>query len=97
MSIKAKAPPVDPETKARQEAAEKRAEAGRIEATQDNLSQDTRAVLRNFGRLQGGAGGDGPLASLQSILPAILPFRSLPGQQVAAPQRQRTIAGGVAR
>lgn len=59
MSIKASSPPVDPETKARQEAAERRAEAGRIEATQDNLSADTRAVLRNFGRLAGGSGGRG--------------------------------------
>lgn len=93
MSIKAKSPPIDPETKARQEAAEKRAEAGRIEATQDNLSQDTRAVIRNFGRLQGGAGG-GSLVNIQSILP----FRSLPGVVTGAPQRQRSLVqGGLAR
>lgn len=55
MSIKAKSPPIDPETKARQEAAEKRADASRIDETQDNLSQDTRAVIRNFGRFVGGS------------------------------------------
>lgn len=51
MSIKAKAPEEDPETRARREAAEKRADAGRIEATQDQLSEETRSVIRQFGRL----------------------------------------------
>lgn len=68
MSIKAKSPPIDPETKARQEAAEKRAEAGRIDATQDALSQDTRAIIRNFGRFIETT-GRGPIASVASILP----------------------------
>lgn len=74
MSIKAKGPKPDPETVARQKIAEQRAEAGRIEATQDNLSQDTRAVLRNFGRLAGAAGPRGigggsllPVAGVQNI------------------------------
>ena len=56
MSIKAKSPNEDPETKARREAAEARAAAGRIDSTQDNLSVDTRSVLRRFGRLSVFAG-----------------------------------------
>lgn len=51
MSIKAKAPKVDPETQARQKQAEQRAEASRIEATQQGVSEETRAVIRQFGRL----------------------------------------------
>jgi hypothetical protein len=51
MSVKAKLPKEDPETVARREAAEQRAEAGRIEETQEGLSADTRAVIRQFGRL----------------------------------------------
>lgn len=72
MSIKTKPVPIDPETKARQEAAEKRAEAGRIEATQDNLSQDTRAVIRNFGRFVGAAGGRSSISAQTFIPPAPL-------------------------
>lgn len=68
MSIKANSPPIDPETKARQEAAEKRAEAGRIDATQDALSQDTRAIIRNFGRFIETT-GRGSFASVASVLP----------------------------
>lgn len=56
MSVKAKLPEEDPETKARREAAEARAEAGRIEETQESLSAETRAVIRQFGRLAGASG-----------------------------------------
>ena len=59
MSIKASGPKLDPDTVARQKAAEQRAEAGRIEATQENLSEDTRAVLRTLGRISAAAGGIG--------------------------------------
>lgn len=51
MSIKATAPKVDPETAARQKRAEARADSSRIEATQLNVSEETRAVIRQFGRL----------------------------------------------
>lgn len=53
MSVKAKLPKEDPETVARREAAESRAEAGRIEETQDNLSAETRSIVRQFGRFAG--------------------------------------------
>lgn len=59
MSVKAKPVKEDPETTARREAAEARADAGRIEDTQSNLSEDTRAVVRNFGRLSAFAGQPG--------------------------------------
>lgn len=49
MSIKAKAPKEDPETKARREAAEDRAETARIEETQTDLRDETLAVMRQFG------------------------------------------------
>ena len=49
MSIKAKAPQEDPETKARREAAEDRAETARIEETQSDLRDETLAVMRQFG------------------------------------------------
>lgn len=77
MSIKAKLPPVDPETKARQEAAEKRAEAGRIEATQQNLSDDTRAVIRNFGRLARSSGPRGGVGGMVSVRGPLLPVASV--------------------
>ena len=51
MSIKTKAPEVDPETEARREQAEIRAETGRISETQDDLDSQTLSVLRQFGRL----------------------------------------------
>ena len=54
MSIKAKAPEEDPETVARREAAEARADAGRIDETRDNLSLETRNVMRQFGRARPG-------------------------------------------
>lgn len=88
MSIKAKGPKPDPETVARQKIAEQRAEAGRIEATQDNLSDDTRAVIRNFGRLSGAAGPRGigagtllPVAGVQTL--AAGGSRSLGGARLA--------------
>lgn len=56
MSFKAQAPQEDPETKARREAAEARADAGRIESTQQELSQETLSVIRRFGRLSAFAG-----------------------------------------
>lgn len=55
MSIKAKAPEEDPETKARRESAEARADAGRIDETRDNLSLETRNILRQFGRAKPGS------------------------------------------
>lgn len=55
MSVKAKAPEEDPETRARREAAEKRADAGRIDETRDNLGLQTRSILRQFGRARGGS------------------------------------------
>ncbi len=51
MSIKTKAPVEDPETKARREAAEARADAGRIDETRETLAEDTRAFFRQFGRI----------------------------------------------
>lgn len=58
MSIKPKvtAPVEDPETKARREAAEERADAGRIDATQERLSEETLSVIRRFGRLSAFSG-----------------------------------------
>lgn len=78
MSIKAKAPEEDPETKARREAAEKRADAGRIDETRDFLSRETRSILRQFGKTQGGslatagggAGGLGGLAGFGGFIPS---------------------------
>lgn len=55
MSIKSEAPEEDPETTARREAAEKRADAGRIDETRDNLGIQTRSILRQFGRARGGS------------------------------------------
>ena len=55
MSIKAKAPEEDPETVARREAAEARADAGRIDETRDNLGLETRSILRQFGRQRAGS------------------------------------------
>lgn len=68
MSFKAKAPEEDPETKARREAAEKRAEAGRIETQQQELSQETLSVIRRFGRLSAFAGQNslGQAAAIKS-------------------------------
>ncbi len=51
MSIKTKAPKEDPETKARREAAEARADAGRIDETRETLAADTREFFRQFGRI----------------------------------------------
>ncbi len=51
MSIKTKTPEEDPETKARREAAEARADAGRIDETRETLAEDTRAFFRQFGRV----------------------------------------------
>jgi len=64
MSVKAKAPKEDPETKLRRELAEQRAEAGRIEELGADVSEDTRSIIRRFGRISGsstsGLGAFGP-------------------------------------
>lgn len=71
MSIKTRAPKEDPETKARREAAEARADASRIEEAQTQLSEETRAVIRQFGRLASFS-GQGSLVPK----PSPLPFKS---------------------
>jgi len=63
MSVKAKAPEEDPETKLRRELAEKRAEAGRLEELGESVSDSTRAVIRRFGRIEGSNRSTGSLAS----------------------------------
>ena len=65
MSFKAEAPEEDPETKLRRELAEQRAEAGRLEELGEALSDDTRSVVRRFGRLQNPA-SSGSLATAVS-------------------------------
>jgi len=55
MSIKSEAPEEDPETVARREAAEQRADAGRIDESRDNLGLETRSILRQFGRQRAGS------------------------------------------
>lgn len=55
MSVKAQAPEEDPETAARREAAEARADAGRIDETRDNLGLETRNILRQFGKSRAGS------------------------------------------
>jgi len=77
MSVKAEAPEEDPETIARREAAEQRADAGRIDETRDNLGLETRSILRQFGKQRGGsvasnlnaggAGGAGGFGSFGSF------------------------------
>jgi len=64
MSLKAKLPDEDPQTVALREAAELRAESGRIEETQENLSNETLQIIRQFGRIAnqsslGGLGNSG--------------------------------------
>lgn len=54
MSIGPKAPTVSADTRAREEAANARAEATRLESTQDALDLETRAIVRRFGALTGG-------------------------------------------
>jgi len=63
MSFKVKPPVEDPETKARRELAEKRAETGRLEEAGTKAAQDTRQIVRQFGRL------GGPSSAAQSLVP----------------------------
>jgi len=56
MSFKAKAPEEDPETKAKRERAEAQAEARRTDELQDDLSAQTRELLRRFGARARAAG-----------------------------------------
>ena len=74
MTVKAKLPKEDIETKARRQAAEKRAELGRIESQQKELSQETLSVIRRFGRLSAFSG------QLSIARPAMNP-RSTPRQR----------------
>ena len=78
MSIKAKAPKKDPETIARERLAEQRALAGRIEELSADVSEDTRSVVRRFGRINGtslaslpGSGGSGGSGGSSGSAPGI--------------------------
>jgi hypothetical protein len=72
VSIKVREPKVDPETAARQRQAEQRAEAGRIEATQEGVSEQTRAVIRQFGKI-GAFAGAPSLATVGSFQRLAIP------------------------
>lgn len=49
MSIKSKPPQEDPQTKARREQAEARAEERQIDGIRDGVSRETDAIVRRFG------------------------------------------------
>lgn len=89
MSIKVKGPKVDPETQARQRQAEQRAEAGRIEATQEGVSEETRSVIRQFGRLAAFSGSRS-LASVGLFQGSGDPLQSLPFDDLRRIQINRT-------
>lgn len=57
MKVKSSAPKEDPETSARRQVEEARAEADRTAATQGVLDRRTRRVMRIFGKGSGGNSG----------------------------------------
>ena len=57
MKVKSTAPKEDPETAARRQVEEARAEADRTSATQGMLDRRTRRVMRIFGKVSGGTSG----------------------------------------
>jgi len=57
MVVKAKPPKEDPETKARRERAEARAEERRVNAIREDVTAETDDLVRRFGRIAGSGGG----------------------------------------
>jgi len=74
MSLKAKLPEEDPETVARREAAEQRAESGRIEEAQENLTNETLQIIRQFGRISNQAGQSSLVPGNNPINKILSPF-----------------------
>lgn len=62
MKVNSSAPKEDPETKARRQVEEARAEADRTAATQGMLDRRTRRVMRIFGKVSGSSGRSGVVA-----------------------------------
>lgn len=66
MKVKSSAPKEDPETAARRQVEEARAEADRTSATQGMLDRRTRRVMRIFGKVSGSSGRSGVVAPVIS-------------------------------